>query len=154
MRLFATTIIVITLASAAFLGGTLREGGAAAAPPFEASRAATRGLVLQQQARVSGNPALYPRAERELRRALRLDPRSAEALRGLAALAASRHRFGESLALAKRAKALEPHVAAVYGLIGDANLELGRYREGLCRLRSDGDAEALGQLLRSDLVRA
>ena len=129
MRLFATTIIVITLASAAFLGGTLREGGAAAAPPFEASRAATRGLVLQQQARVSGNPALYPRAERELRRALRLDPRSAEALRGLAALAASRHRFGESLALAKRAKALEPHVAAVYGLIGDANLELGRYRE-------------------------
>ena len=129
MRLIATTIIVITLASAAFLGGTLREGGAAAAPPFEASRAATRGLVLQQQARVSGNPALYPRAERELRRALRLDPRSAEALRGLAALAASRHRFGESLALAKRAKALEPHVAAVYGLIGDANLELGRYRE-------------------------
>ena len=129
MRLIATTIIVITLASAAFLGGTLREGGAAAAPPFEASRAATRGLVLQQRARVSGNPALYPRADRELRRALRLDPRSAEALRGLAALAASRHRFGESLALAKRAKALEPHVAAVYGLIGDANLELGRYRE-------------------------
>ena len=128
MRLFATTIIVITLASAAFLGGTLREGGAAAAPPFEASSAATRGLVLQQRARVSGNPALYPRAERELRRALRLDPRSAEALRGLAALAASRHRFGESLALAQRAKALEPHVAAVYGLIGDANLELGRYR--------------------------
>ena len=129
MRLFATTIIAITLASAAFLGGTLREGGAAAAPPFEASRAATRGLVLQQQARLSGNPALYPRAERELRRAVRLDPRSAEALRGLAALAASRHRFGESLALAKRAKALEPHVAAVYGLIGDANLELGRYRK-------------------------
>ena len=85
--------------------------------------------MLQQQARVSGNPALYPRAEQALERALRLDPRNASALRGLSALAASRHRFQESLALARRAQALEPGVAVVYGLIGDANLELGRYPE-------------------------
>jgi tetratricopeptide (TPR) repeat protein len=127
MRLLAATTIVVVLAVGALLGGSFDEGGASAAPPLEAERAATRGLMLQQEARVSGNPALYPRAEQALERALRLDPRNGQALRGLAALAASRHRFSESLALARRAQALEPDVAAVYGLIGDANLELGRY---------------------------
>jgi tetratricopeptide (TPR) repeat protein len=127
MRLLVTTTIVIVLAAGALLGGTFDEGGASAAPSLEAQRAATRGLTLQQQARVSGNPALYPRAEQALEKALRLDPRNGQALRGLSALAASRHRFSESLALARRAQALEPDVAAVHGLIGDANLELGRY---------------------------
>jgi tetratricopeptide (TPR) repeat protein len=129
MRLLAATTIVAALAAAALLGGALREGDAAAAPWTEAERAATRGLVLQQQARVSGNPALYPRAAAALEQALRLDPRNAPALRGLSALAASRHRFAESLVFARRARALEPQVAAVYGLIGDANLELGRYQQ-------------------------
>jgi tetratricopeptide (TPR) repeat protein len=127
MRLLAATTIVVTLAAGALLGGTLREGDATAAPSREAQRAATSGLVLQQQARDSGNPALYPQAEQALERALRLDPRNASAIRGLSALAASRHRFQESLDLAQRARALEPGVAVVYGLIGDANLELGRY---------------------------
>ena len=129
MRLLAAISIVAALAAAALLGGALREGDATAAPSSEAQRAATRGLTLQQQARVSGNPALYPRAAEALERALRLDPGNAAALRGLSALAASRHRFRESLVLAQRARALEPQVAAAYGLIGDANLELGRYRE-------------------------
>jgi tetratricopeptide (TPR) repeat protein len=129
MRLLAATTIVVTLAAGALLGGAFREGSATAAPSSEADRAASRGLVLQQQARVSGNPALYPRAEQELETALRLDPRNASALRGLSALAASRHRFQESLDLARRAQILEPGVAVVHGLIGDANLELGRYPE-------------------------
>ncbi len=85
--------------------------------------------MLQQQARVSGNPALYVRTEKKLREALRLDSRNAAAVRGLSALAASRHRFRESLELARTARDLEPGTAAVHGLIGDANLELGRYRE-------------------------
>ena len=129
MRFLAAITIIAALAAGALLGGVFAEGGASAAPSIEAERAATRGLTLQQQARVSGNPALYPRAEQALEDAVRLDPRNATAIRGLAALAASRHRFSESLVLARRARALEPAVAAVYGLIGDASLELGRYRE-------------------------
>ena len=127
MRLLVGSTIAIVLTAGALLGGAFDEGAASAAPLLEAQRAATRGLTLQQEARVSGNPALYPRAEQALERALRLDPANGQALRGLSALAASRHRFSESLALARRAQALEPDVAAVYGLIGDANLELGRY---------------------------
>jgi tetratricopeptide (TPR) repeat protein len=129
MRFLAATTIVVALAAAALLGGVVGENRASAGRSIEAERAATRGLTLQQRARVSGNPALYPQAEQALQRSLKLDPKNAQALRGLSALAASRHRFSESLALARRAHVLEPDVAAVYGLIGDANLELGRYRE-------------------------
>jgi tetratricopeptide (TPR) repeat protein len=117
--------LALAATSAALFGGTLQESPAA--DPRAAERVAIQGLQLQQQARATGDPALYPRAERELRAALELEPRSATALRGLAALAASRHRFAESLELAEQARELEPQVASVYGLIGDANLELGRY---------------------------
>jgi tetratricopeptide (TPR) repeat protein len=117
--------LALAATSAVLFGGTLQESPAA--DPRAAERVAIQGLQLQQQARATGDPALYPRAERELRAALELEPRSATALRGLAALAASRHRFAESLELAEQARELEPQVASVYGLIGDANLELGRY---------------------------
>jgi tetratricopeptide (TPR) repeat protein len=126
MKKLGFLAVAAVVAGAVLLGGALREG--AAVRSEDASRSALRGLELQQLARTSGNPALYPRAERELRRAAELDPRNAAALRGLAALAASRHRFAESLVLAQRALRLEAGSAAAYGLIGDANLELGRYR--------------------------
>src|SRR5688500_13407856 len=118
----------VAVACAVLVIGTLLEE-AAGARPGDAQRVALRGLELQQQARVSGDPSLYPRAERELRRAAELDPRNAAAVRGLAALAASRHRFAESLPLARRALRLEPGSATAYGLIGDASLELGHYDE-------------------------
>jgi tetratricopeptide (TPR) repeat protein len=125
MKKIGFVVVAAAVAGAVLLGGTLREGGDVR--PEDSSRLALRGLELQQLARATGNPALYPRAERELRRATELDPANAAAVRGLAALAASRHRFAESLELAHEALRLEPGSAAAYGLIGDANLELGRY---------------------------
>ena len=129
MKKILFPVIALAAAGAVLLGGTLRERTAAPALPGESERVALRGLDLQQEARISGNPLLYPQAEKALLEALRLDPKNATAVRGLAALAAGRHRFGESLVHARRAQKLEPQVAAVYGLIGDANLELGRYRQ-------------------------
>jgi tetratricopeptide (TPR) repeat protein len=126
MKKIAFLAVAVVSAAAVLLGGMLDDGAEARAP--DAERVALLGLELQQQARATGNPALYPRAERELRRALGLDPRNAAAARGLAALAASRHRFAESLTLARRALRLEPDSAAAHGLLGDAQLELGRYR--------------------------
>jgi tetratricopeptide (TPR) repeat protein len=125
MKKIAFLAVSVAAAAALLLGGTLRDEAEARAP--DADRVALRGLELQQQARASGDPALYPRAERELRLALRLDRDNAAAVRGLAALAASRHRFAESLRLAQRALRLEPDSAAAHGLLGDAQLELGRY---------------------------
>jgi tetratricopeptide (TPR) repeat protein len=120
--------LVAAVAAAALLGGTLREGSAAAATPdVRAARALEAATELQLRVRATGDPALYPELEAALRAAAELDRASAAPLRGLAALAASRHRFAESLRLAEAARDLEPQVAAVYGLIGDASLELGRY---------------------------
>jgi tetratricopeptide (TPR) repeat protein len=87
------------------------------------------GLAYQQRARETGDPSFYPRSATALRKALRLVPGNHLALTGLAALAASRHRFADSLRLARRARLVNPAAAAVYGIEGDALVELGRYPE-------------------------
>jgi tetratricopeptide (TPR) repeat protein len=87
------------------------------------------GLAYQQRARETGDPAWYAKAGGVLRHALRLAPRDLVATSGLGSLALSKHRFGEALALGRRARALSPSTARNYGVIGDALVELGRYRE-------------------------
>ena len=121
--------VVAAFAAATLLFGDLGRGGgdAAAAAPLDAQAAVARGLVALDQARVRVDPSRYPVAEREFREALRIGGAEAAAYRGLAGLAAARHRFAESLRLAERARRVAPDVAAVYGLLGDANLELGRH---------------------------
>jgi tetratricopeptide (TPR) repeat protein len=64
-----------------------------------------------------------------LKRALRLSPDDLLATSGLGALALSRHRFRDALALGGRAVALARSTARGYGIVGDALVELGRYEE-------------------------
>ena len=130
-RLLLILTALAAVLAAALLGGVLGEARADAAPrSAESARFAQRGLELQERARRTTDPALYPAAERAFRAAIRLDSRNATAVRGLAALTGSRHRFREMLPLARQALALEPESAAVHGILGDALLELGRYDEG------------------------
>jgi tetratricopeptide (TPR) repeat protein len=86
------------------------------------------GLAYQQRARETGDASYYPRSAAALTRATRLDPRNALAVTGLAALAASRHRFEDARQLAMRARRLAPDSAGPLGVLGDSLLELGRYR--------------------------
>jgi tetratricopeptide (TPR) repeat protein len=86
------------------------------------------GLAYQQRARETGDPSYYAKSEGVLNRALRLDPRDLQATSGLASLALSRHRFSLALALGRRAFAISPSTARNHGVVGDALLELGRYR--------------------------
>jgi tetratricopeptide (TPR) repeat protein len=88
------------------------------------------GLAYQQRARETGDPSYYAKSEAALHRALRLAPRDLIATSGLGSLALSRHRFREALALGRRAHSISPSTARNYGVIGDALIELGRYREG------------------------
>jgi tetratricopeptide (TPR) repeat protein len=97
--------------------------------PDDAASHGLLGLAYEQRARETGDTSYYPRAETVLRRALELDEENAVAVSGLASLALSRHRFGEALVLARRARALAPTEARTLGAIGDALVELGRYRE-------------------------
>src|SRR5207247_1348518 len=87
------------------------------------------GLAYQQRARETGDPAYYTKSDGVLRRALRFQPDDLLATSGLGSLALSRHRFRDALALGRRARAISPTTARNYGVIGDALVELGRYRE-------------------------
>ena len=95
--------------------------------PRDARGYALLGLAYQQRARETGDPSWYPRSERALRRALRLDGDDAVAVGGLGSLALARHRFRLALTLGRRALRLAPASARTYGVVGDALLELGHY---------------------------
>lgn len=125
-RLTAAAAATVVAAAALLLGGAFNEERAAASPP-DARAAALRGYAQLDRARVDVDPSRYAAAERAFEEALRIGGADALAYRGLAALAAARHRFDESLTLARRARRLDPASHAVYGLIGDANVELGRF---------------------------
>ncbi len=86
------------------------------------------GLAYQQRARETGDPTYYTKSDEALHRALAIAPRDLLATSGLGSLALSRHRFREALVLGRRAHAISPTTARNYGVIGDALVELGRYR--------------------------
>jgi tetratricopeptide (TPR) repeat protein len=91
---------------------------------------ATLGLAYVQQARITGDPAYYPKAAGALRRSLREQPHdNAPALTGQAALAASRHDFAASLRLARHAQRLNEFDSVSQGILVDALVELGRYEQ-------------------------
>ena len=88
------------------------------------------GLAYQQSARETGDPTYYTKSGEALNRALQLEPHDLLATSGLGSLALSRHRFREALVLGERARRISPTTARNYGVIGDALVELGRYRAG------------------------
>jgi tetratricopeptide (TPR) repeat protein len=87
------------------------------------------GLAYEQRARETGDPSYYTKADGALHRALALDSKDYLVYNGLGSLALSRHRFADALALGRKAHDLSPTTASNYGVIGDALVELGRYRE-------------------------
>ena len=99
-----------------------------AAPKDEHSWALL-GLAYQQRARETGDPSYYTKSGGALKRALALDPKDYLVYSGLGSLALSRHLFSEALALGEKAHRLAPTIARNYGVIADALVELGRYRE-------------------------
>jgi tetratricopeptide (TPR) repeat protein len=95
--------------------------------PRDAQGLTLLGLAYQQRARETADPTFYTRAEAALRRARALHADDPLTLTGLAALAASRHRFAEARHLASRVVELNPASAEAHGILGDALVELGRY---------------------------
>jgi cytochrome c-type biogenesis protein CcmH/NrfG len=70
--------------------------------PDDVHSLAALGLAYEQRMRETADPTYLTKADGVLRRALRLDPRSAEATIGLGSLALSRHQFGRALVLGPR----------------------------------------------------
>jgi tetratricopeptide (TPR) repeat protein len=95
--------------------------------PSDPDAYAQLGLAYLQQVRETGDPTFYPRAQGTFEQAVRLDPENFTATSGLGSLALARHDFRGALALGEQAARINPDVARNYGVIADAEVELGRY---------------------------
>ncbi len=87
------------------------------------------GLAYQQRARETGDPSSYGLSARALARARGAGGPRALVLQALASLANTQHRFREGLGVARRATRADRYNASAYGALGDALLNLGRYRQ-------------------------
>jgi tetratricopeptide (TPR) repeat protein len=103
--------------------------------PDDTDAYANLGLALLQRVRETGDPALYDQAGAAFDAALKRDPQHLEALVGQGVLALARHQFAQALAWGERARAVAPLRATVYGVLGDAYIELGRYDDAVQALQ-------------------
>lgn len=85
------------------------------------------GAALMQKAGETADAAYYTHAERAYNQALSLNPKSVDALTGLAWIESGRHEFEKSLDWAHKALAVDSKSNDAYGLIGDAQVEIGDY---------------------------
>lgn len=99
------------------------------------------GFAYLQEARVTGEVENYALAEESFDAALALDEqfqsgqgygaRSLDALIGLGILTMARHDFEGALLIGEQAHTINPYRAQVYGILVDANVELGHYDQAL-----------------------
>jgi len=86
-------------------------------------------LALARRARETSDPAFYERAHEAIAKALALAPNDPGALRARAWVLLGQHDFSAALALARTLNERAPDDVMVYGLLTDANAELGNYAE-------------------------
>jgi tetratricopeptide (TPR) repeat protein len=84
-------------------------------------------LALTQRARETADPVYYQQAEDAVQKSLALAPDNFEALKMRTWALLGQHRFAAALDLATALNAKVPDDLMVYGMLTDANIELGRY---------------------------
>ncbi|MBM7789738.1 tetratricopeptide repeat protein [Tenggerimyces flavus] len=96
--------------------------------PKDAKSWATLGIAYVEQARITGDPGFYDKADQVLRTALDRQPADNDtAAAGMGALAAARHEFTAALSWADKALTINPYNSKAQGVRTDALTELGRY---------------------------
>ncbi|MGV3589126.1 MAG: tetratricopeptide repeat protein [Adhaeribacter sp.] len=93
-------------------------------------------FAFMQEARITGeHPYYYPAALNLINDILDQEPENPilvyEATVAKASIQLSLHQFNEALATGKKALAINPNIASVYGVLCDANVELGNYEEAI-----------------------
>lgn len=89
-------------------------------------------VIYLAEARITGeHPYYYPAILKILDGVLAMDPRNFEATTFKASVKMSQHQFAEARDLAEKARQINPNNAYVYGVLVDANVELGNYEEAV-----------------------
>ena len=97
------------------------------ATPDDTGAAVLLADALLRQARATNDGRPAGRASEVLNAALKQHPGQYDVLRMLGAIYLSQHRFREALAAGRRSRDLRPDDAWNYGVMGDAQIELGEY---------------------------
>lgn len=84
-----------------------------------------------KKARNTGDFGLNSKAETAIEKSLQIEPENASAQKFKASLHLTFHRFGDALELGKTLQKEFPDDAFVYGILTDANAELGNYKEAV-----------------------
>lgn len=88
-----------------------------------------------QKVRETADPTYYPKVDALLKKAGELDPGNGDLLAMDGVLALSRHDFAAALVFGKQALATNPDQARYYGVVADAQIELGQYAEAVNSLQ-------------------
>lgn len=85
-----------------------------------------------KEGRVTGNYIYYDMAAmQQVDKVLNIEPENFEALTYKALIYLSQHHFAEGLEVAEKAKEINPYNAFIYGLLVDANVEMGNYKKAV-----------------------
>ncbi len=88
--------------------------------------------IYLSEARITGeHPYYYPAVLKILDGVLYLSPNNFEATTFKASVKMSQHQFAEARTLAEAARKINPDNAYVYGVLVDANVELGFYKDAI-----------------------
>ncbi len=89
-------------------------------------------VIYLSEARITGeHPYYYPAILKILDGVLTIDPKNFEATTFKSSVKMSQHQFAEARDLAEKARQINPSNAYVYGVLVDANVELGNYEEAV-----------------------
>jgi len=139
-------LAVAALIGLAACGSTPAAGGGISAPalgPTDAAISAEQAALRQnpadvpslealagsylQKVREVGDPSYYAKVEALLRQALALKPGDVDAETLMGTLQLARHQFASALTWGRAAAAQDSFDANALGVVGDAEVELGRY---------------------------
>jgi len=149
--LLAAAIFIFKQPKAATPGLKERHGDLSAGKEWINTKAAIEGLLAKlrtnpndeksrlllaqaymQEARVTGDHTYYDGAAMQLlEQVLKSEPENFEALCCKASLCLTQHHFAQGLGIAQQAQQLNPNSGFVYGLLTDANVEMGHYDEAV-----------------------
>ena len=112
------------------------------------------GVAYLTRARETADPSFYAKAAGVLARATRLAPADPETMVARGLLELGRHDFRAALGWGTRAVAANPDLPDAYGVLFDAQVELGRYRAAVATAQAMVDRKpAQGSLARVSYAR-
>lgn len=91
----------------------------------------TLAALFIKKARETGDFGLNAKAETAVKKALEIAPQDIQARKFQASLELTFHRFSEGLEMGKKLQQQFPSDPFVYGVLTDANVELGNYQEAV-----------------------